>query len=64
MDVDVRKLREITGMTQKAFGEYFKIPKRTIEDWEYKKRKCNDYTFDLMCYKLVNEGIINKNDLE
>ena len=58
--MDIRELRKKTGMTQKAFSEYFGIPKRTIEDWEYGKRQCTDYLFDLMKYKLEKEGIIKK----
>lgn len=54
----VRELRKKAGMTQKDFSEYFGIPKRTIEDWEGERNKCSDYLFDLMYYKLKNEGII------
>jgi DNA-binding transcriptional regulator YiaG len=56
--MNVKELRTAAGMTQKAFGEYFGIPKRTIEEWECERRNCNDYLLDLMKYKLVNEGII------
>ena len=42
-------------MTQKAFSEYFGIPKRTIEDWERGSRKCPQYLLDLMEYKLTKE---------
>lgn len=55
-----KELRKLTGMTQKAYSEYFGIPKRTIEDWETEKRNCSDYLFDLMYYKLKKEGIIKK----
>lgn len=54
----VKELRALTGMTQKAFAEYFGISKRTVEDWEGNRRKCQDYLFNLMVYKLKNEGII------
>lgn len=53
-----KELRRQSGMTQKAFSEYFNIPKRTIEDWDAEKRKCPDYVLELMEYKLKNEGII------
>ena len=54
----IRQLREASDMTQKAFAEYFGIPKRTIEDWEGERRKCPAYLFELMEYKLRNEKII------
>lgn len=58
--MNIKELRKKTGMTQKAFGEYFGIPKRTIEEWEGERRQCSDYLFDLMKYKLKKEGIIKK----
>lgn len=30
----IKKLREITGLTQKKFGERYKIPIRTVQNWE------------------------------
>lgn len=53
-----KELRKLSEMTQKAFSEYFGIPRRTIEDWETGKRKCTPYLLDLMKYKLEKEGII------
>lgn len=54
----IKELREASGMTQKAFSEYFNIPKRTIEDWDAEKRKCPPYLVELMAYKLQNENIM------
>ena len=56
--MNIKELRKEAGMTQKAFSEYFGIPKRTIEEWEGERRKCSDYLLELMCYKLKKEGII------
>ena len=53
-----REIRKASGMTQKEFMEYFKIPKSTIEQWDMGKRKAPDYELDLIEYKLKNEGII------
>jgi DNA-binding transcriptional regulator YiaG len=58
--MNIKELRKKTGMTQKAFSEYFGIPRRTIEDWETEKRKCTPYLLDLMQYKLEKENIIKK----
>lgn len=54
----IKELRTQAGMTQKAFSEYFEIPKRTIEDWEGERRTCATYLIKLMEYKLKKEGII------
>lgn len=56
--MSIKELRKLSGMTQKAFAEYFNIPKRTIENWEGDINKCPDYLFDLMEYKLKQEGLI------
>ena len=52
------ELRKESRMTQKAFSEYFGIPKRTIEAWDEGSRECTAYLLDLMRYKLEHEGII------
>lgn len=53
-----REIRKASGMTQKVFGEYFKIPKSTIEQWDMGMRKTPEWVLDLIEYKLKNEGII------
>lgn len=57
-----KELRAASGMRQKVFSEYFGIPRRTVENWEAEVNPCPTYLFDLMLYKLVNEGIIEKAD--
>ncbi|MBQ8399545.1 MAG: helix-turn-helix domain-containing protein [Clostridia bacterium] len=54
----IKELRQLSGMTQKAFGEYFDIPHRTIQNWEGGQSDCAKYLLDLMEYKLRNENII------
>lgn len=54
----INELRQATGMTQKAFGEYFNIPCRSIQNWDEGHRKCPDYLIALIEYKLRNEGMI------
>lgn len=52
-----KELRRRSRMTQKEFAEYFKIPKRTIENWEAGVNKCPLYLLELMEYKLIREDI-------
>lgn len=59
----IKELRKMTGLTQEKFGEYFGIPRRTIQNWETdgesdNGRKCPAYLLDLMEYKLRKENII------
>lgn len=55
----IKDLRTASGMTQKAFSEYFCISKRSIESWEGGQRECPSYLFDLMRYKLEHENKID-----
>lgn len=54
----IKELRVKSGMTQKAFAEYFDIPHRTIQNWEGGQRQCPDYLLSLMQYKLEKENKI------
>lgn len=54
----IKDLRAASGMTQKEFSEYFRIPKRTVEDWERGHAKCADYLLNLIQYKLEKENLI------
>lgn len=54
----IKELRTAAGMTQKAFSEFFDIPKRTIEDWDGGHHICPPYVLSLIEYKLRKEGLI------
>lgn len=54
----LKQIRSETGMSQKRFADYFKIPIRTYEDWERGVRKMPEYLLRLMAYKLRAEGMI------
>ena len=60
----VRKLRKNTGMNIKQFCEYFKIPYRTVQNWELGKRQCPEYLLELMRYKLEKEGMMKGEEHE
>lgn len=55
---NIKDLRAATKMTQQAFGDYFGIPFRTIQDWEYNIRNCKSYIINLLDYKLRSNGVI------
>lgn len=54
----IKELRTASGMTQQAFADYLKIPKRSIENWEGAKNKPPEYLIYLIEYKLKHEGLI------
>lgn len=58
MENRIKSLRQRTGLSQQAFGDYFHIPKRTIQNWEYEVNECPEYLADLMEYKLKKEGML------
>lgn len=55
--MNIKDLRLKTKMTQKEFAGYFKIPKRTIENWEGGKRNPPEYLVELIQYKIENERL-------
>ena len=56
--MNIKKLRQLTGLSQQAFGDYLGIPRRTIQNWESGVNQCADYVESLIEYKLKNEGMI------
>ena len=54
----IKELITASGMTQKAFSDYFGIPKRSVENWYSSKRECPKYLTALIYYKLTKEGIL------
>ena len=56
--MELKELRELSGMSRVEFAEYFGIPYRTVQKWELGERECTPYLLGLMRYKLEKEGII------
>lgn len=55
--MNIKQLRLQTRMSQQEFGDYFNIPKRTIENWEGEKRTPPDYVVELIKYKIDKERL-------
>lgn len=49
---DIKLIREATGMSRRAFCEHFKIPMRTMADWEYGVRNPPKYV-QMFLWKLI-----------
>ena len=56
--VDIKELRESTGMNRKEFCEYFRIPYRTVTDWERDTRHAPDYVLRLLAYYIRMEDLV------
>ncbi len=46
----IKELREITGLNRKEFCKYFKIPYRTVTEWELNNRHAPEYVLRLLEY--------------
>lgn len=57
-------LREEMGLNRKEFAFRYGIPLRTIEDWEYGKRKMPDYLLRLLAYKVKMDILSSKENTE
>ena len=58
--IELRELRETIGLNRREFAEMYGIPVRTIEDWEYGKRKMPVYLLRLLAYKVKLDAISRK----
>lgn len=51
-----KELRASSGMNKTRFAQYFKIPYRTVQNWEAEVSACPEYLLELMAYKLQHES--------
>ena len=54
--MEFKELRQASGMNQTQFAKYFKVPRRTVQNWESGVNRCPEYLLELMHYKLEKEG--------
>ena len=52
MSVEIRELRDSTGLTQKAFSELYGIPVSTLRKWEQGESSPPDYVIRLLARSL------------
>lgn len=66
--MNIKELREASGMSRTKFAEYFGINYRTVQSWEVScesnARVCPTYLLNLMKYKLEKEGLLNEKKQE
>ena len=56
--MELKELREKSGMNKTEFSKYFNIPYRSVQNWEAGIRQCPEYLIELMEYKLKKEAIV------
>ena len=62
--LQIKRLREHSGMNRKEFCEYFKIPYRTVTEWERGTRNAPEYVLRLLAYYLRMESIQQNKEKE
>ena len=60
--IKLNELIQTSGMNLKQFARYFKIPYRTIQNWNLGIRPCPGYLLELMEYKLNKEAMIGQGE--
>lgn len=58
----IKELRKRTGMNRKEFCEYFRIPYRTVTEWERDNRHAPEYVLHLLEYYIRNENVHKGNE--
>ena len=58
--MNIKQLREITGLTQQKFGERFKIPLRSVQNWESGQRQPPEYLPRLIELVMILENEIDQ----
>lgn len=60
--MDIKEIRESTGMNKKEFVEYFDIPYRTLQDWESGKRNAPEYVYSMISKIIELTGLNARTD--
>lgn len=58
--MEIKEIRSRLGLSLRAFGERYKIPLRTLENWEGGQRTPPDYVLALLESKVKNDLLIIK----
>lgn len=56
----IKELRESTGMNRKEFCDYFRIPYRTVTEWERDNRHAPEYVIRLLEYYIRMENLMKE----
>lgn len=59
--MQIKDIREATGLSRAEFSRTYGIPVRTLENWETGIRRCQDYIINLL--QRVTQEDVNNTDL-
>ena len=53
---EIRNTRQALGLTQTQFGQLFHAKLKTVQDWEYGRRRMQKATEELLLRKMEEKG--------
>lgn len=59
--MNIKEIRDKTGLSQAEFAKAYNIPKRTIENWEQGQREAPIYVIELLDHA-IKTGYKTKNN--
>ncbi len=60
--IEIRKLRESTGMNRREFCEIFEILYRTVTEWERGTRNAPEYVLRLLEYYIQSKYMVKERE--
>lgn len=57
--MEIKEIRQITGLSQRGFSSYFGIPLGTLRNWEQGIAKPPEYVFNMIFASLRRDKMIN-----
>lgn len=57
--MDIKEIRQHTGLSQRGFSEYFGIPVGTLRNWEQGIAKPPEYVYNMISVSLERDKMIN-----
>lgn len=62
--MDIKDIRQTTGLSQSKFAKHFGIPVRTLQQWEQGKSSPPKYVANMIAYILKLESKLNEHNIE
>ena len=59
MEIDIKKFRNLTNMSQRQFADYFSIPLGTLRNWEQGIAKAPEYVLNMIIQNIRRDKMIN-----
>ena len=53
--MEIKEIRNLTGLSQSQFSDKYNIPLPTIRHWEQGQRECSQYVLNLLEFKVRSD---------